>query len=237
MHIIDYPSPNFDERPPGTRIKYLIYHYTEGNLEESLEWLTKTNPTGGKVSAHYLISEEGQVYSLVPENKRAWHAGISAWENDVGLNNNSIGIELVNSGDKSFSSAQMTALAILSKDIVARHAILPFYILGHSDIAPDRKLDPGMYFDWKWLASKGIGLYPAGDLLIQTYSTCDLQQKLKEYGYQLDVTGFLNPQTESVLRAFQLHFGQGDYTSISTKLDILLDLKAIDVPQRTVSLD
>ncbi len=237
MHIIDYSSPNFDERPTCSRIKYLIYHFTEGNLEQSLEWLTTTNPAGQKVSAHYLIDEEGQVYSLVPEGKRAWHAGISAWEDDVSLNSNSIGIELVNSGDRNFTAAQMSALAILSKGIIDRHAILPFHILGHSDIAPGRKVDPGTYFDWKWLASNGIGLYPEGEPLIKTYSTYDLQLKLKVYGYQLDVTGFLDPQTENVLRAFQLHFGQGEHSLISSKLDWLLELKAFDVPQRTVSLD
>jgi len=218
-------SLNYDDRPDGVVVKYLVYHFTGGSLEESLEWLIHENPLGAKVSAHYLISESGDVYNLVPEAKRAWHAGVSAWEEDENLNALSIGIELVNCGE-AYPAAQMDALVELSKDIVARHGILPWYVLGHSDIAPGRKDDPGEHFDWQSLARHGVGLYPEVVHGFES-SVLDVQEKLKAYGYRIDVTGEVDAQTQDVLMAFQAHFGRGELGLISAKLDCLLAEKSM----------
>jgi N-acetylmuramoyl-L-alanine amidase len=220
------PSINFNDRPTGAVIKYLIYHYTERDLNESLRLLTQhvdENP----VSAHYLICEAGEIYSLVTEEKRAWHAGrLSAWEKDERINATSIGIELVNPGHGAdFPAPQMAALEEMTRDILTRHAISPFHILAHSDVAPDRKIDPGDRFDWRGLAQKGIGVFPEGYRLPVEPKITELQEKLNGYGYKMDVTGLLDQQTEFVLRAFQLHFGYGDWTQIAGKLDWLLEEK------------
>jgi N-acetylmuramoyl-L-alanine amidase len=228
--VTNYPSDNFNDRPEGVSIKYLIYHYTGGNLEESLYWLTKESPAG-KVSSHYLICEKGEIYAHVPEHKRAWHAGLlSRWEDDAKLNAMSIGIELVNPGMgpdyRDFTTDQMKSLVELTKDILSRYNISPFHILGHSDIAPDRKVDPGDRFDWQGLALKGIGVYPDGITIKEESPISELQQKLKSYGYPITVTGVLDEQTSHVIRAFQLHFGYADLATISAKLDWLLSYRA-----------
>lgn len=220
-----YRSPNFDDRHKGAKVKYLIYHYTEGSLADSLEWLTSVNPNGQKVSAHYLISEPGTIYSLVPEEKRAWHAGKSSWEGDEGLNSTSIGIELVNNGSEPYRQIQMAVLALLSKDIMARHGIHPCHVLGHSDVAPGRKKDPGPHFDWKWLAGQNVGLYPEVTGEIDS-TIMEIQRKLLSFGYQIDLTGEWDQQTEQVLGAFHMHFGEGDLGLVSAKLDWLLKKKA-----------
>lgn len=220
--MIILSSPNFDDRPENSKIKYLILHYTgmaTGDL--ALERLCEAK---SKVSAHYLIEEDGRVFSLVPEEKRAWHAGKAAWQGDRDINGLSIGIELVNPGHdapgykgdyRPFPAVQMTALAELGQDILSRHEISPWHILGHSDVAPERKCDPGELFDWQWLASEGIGLWPtmngvkSGDELM-------FWQKLSEYGYEIDITDCPNPQTLAVIRAFQRHFRPMD---VSGKFD------------------
>lgn len=218
--VKDHPSVNFDDRPEGSVIKYLIFHYTERDFDESLRLLSGQDPDR-KVSSHYMICEAGEIYRLVPEDKRAWHAGLSShWGEDTPINQRSIGIELVNNGQEPFKQAQMEALVDLSRDIVRRHNISPFHILGHSDIAPDRKVDPGEHFDWQWLASQGIGIYP--DMTEGPEPTLlELQHKLKAYGYRLDPTGHMDQQTEYVLRAFTLHFGKGSWAEIAAKLDWL----------------
>jgi N-acetylmuramoyl-L-alanine amidase len=227
--VKNLPSANFDERPEDAPIKYLIYHATHQNLDESLRLLTQPN-IDPPVSSHYLICEEGQIYSLVPEEKRAWHAGrLSAWETDVRINATSIGIELVNPGMgpnyRGFPKPQMQALQELTKDILTRHTITPFHILAHSDIAPDRKNDPGDRFDWKGLADLGIGVYPPVTQGIET-SILDVQRKLKAYGYKIDLTGERDAQTQCVFQAFQMHFGYGDLGQMAAKLDWLLQAKA-----------
>lgn len=219
-----YRSLNFDERVDGTEIKYLIIHYTQGNLEQSLDWLTSSNALGQRVSCHYLICKQGEVYSLVDEDKRAWHAGVSAWEDDVKLNGTSIGIELVNSGDEEYTEPQMRSLESLASDIVRRHQIRPFHILGHSDISPEKKVDPGKYFDWKRFSQTGLGLYPEEVIPIPT-SVRDVQQQLKVYGYAIENTGIIDFQTENVFRAFQLHFGSSDLNMMAAKLNWLLSAK------------
>ena len=157
------PSPNFGRRPAGTAIDTLVLHYT--GMNTAAEALDRLCDPAAQVSAHYLIEEDGTVWRLVEEDMRAWHAGVSWWQGAANLNDRSIGIEIVNPGHefgyRPFPAAQMAAVAALCRDILARRPIPPARVLGHSDIAPMRKLDPGELFDWRGLAAQGIGLWPA----------------------------------------------------------------------------
>ena len=156
-------SPNYEARHPDTTVNFLIMHYTGCGLEASLKVLTDSNAEH-RVSAHYLVDETGEVYALVDEAFRSWHAGKSAWQGFEDINSRSVGIEIVNPGQganyRAFPSVQMESLACLSKGIIERWRISPCHVLGHSDIAPGRKVDPGPLFDWKWLAEHDIGVYP-----------------------------------------------------------------------------
>lgn len=140
----------------------LVLHYT--GMRSAAAALARLRDPGVKVSAHYLLDEDGSVTALVPEAERAWHAGVSWWQGRADLNDVSIGIELVNPGHewgyRPFPAAQMTVLAALGRDIVRRWAILPARVLGHSDVAPARKQDPGELFAWPQLARAGLGLWP-----------------------------------------------------------------------------
>ena len=160
--VLDVPSPNQDDRPAGAQIDMLVLHYT-GMVtgEAALERLTNVD---AEVSAHYLVEEDGRIFRLVAEDRRAWHAGVSFWRGRKSLNATSIGIEIVNPGHdfgyRPFPETQMAAVETLAAEIVARHDIPARNIVGHSDVAPTRKRDPGEYFDWQRLARKGIGLWP-----------------------------------------------------------------------------
>lgn len=229
-------SPNFDDRSE-VGIKYLILHYTGmASGEEALERLCDPQ---AKVSAHYLVEENGEIYQLVDEDKRAWHAGVSKWEDDVAINDLSIGIEIVNSGHaypgyesiyKAFPEEQMGSVLKLAKEIIDRHAIKPYYVLGHSDVAWRRKIDPGELFDWKKLSEHGVGCWPKDDV-VSAGVKVDLNDfigALKVYGY--DVSGCDDNPAE-IITAFQRHFRQDN---IDGKLDLetmkrlvsLLSLKA-----------
>ncbi len=156
------PSSSHGPRAPGTAIAMLVLHYTGmETAEAALELLCDP---AAEVSAHYLIDEDGTVWRLVAEDRRAWHAGRAAWRGATGINDRSIGIELVNPGHefgyRPFPAAQISALIALCRDILSRHAIPPSRVLGHSDIAPTRKTDPGELFDWRRLAEAGIGGWP-----------------------------------------------------------------------------
>ncbi len=215
--MITQPSPNFNDRPKGIKIKYLILHYTGmATGEAALERLCDDR---AKVSAHYLVEEDGRVYSLVPESKRAWHAGVASWEGDRDINGLSIGIELVNPGHdapeykgnyRPFPEAQMMALAELAKDILSRHKIVPWHILGHSDVAPNRKCDPGELFEWKWLASEGVGLWPKVIKDMSSGEALSIQEKLTKYGYVIESNGDIDQQIRNVICAFQRHFRPTD---------------------------
>src|SRR5262249_6695143 len=151
-----------NERPVAGRIDMLVLHYTGMRTGEAA--LERLCDPVAKVSSHYLVEEDGTTWRLVPEEKRAWHAGVSFWAGERDINDFSIGIELVNPGHefgyRPFPEAQMQALEALARDIVDRHAIRPHRVVGHSDVAPTRKTDPGELFDWARLARKGIGLWP-----------------------------------------------------------------------------
>jgi N-acetylmuramoyl-L-alanine amidase len=156
-------SPNHADRGERPRIDMLVLHYTGmTSAEAAIERLCDTQ---ARVSAHYVLEEDGSFWRLVAEERRAFHAGISCWRGEVDLNRVSIGIEIVNPGHewgyRPFPAAQMASLVALCRDILARRPIPPDRILGHSDIAPDRKSDPGELFDWAALAQAGIGLWPA----------------------------------------------------------------------------
>ena len=163
MKIIERPSPNFE--PRSAPVDILLLHYTGMATAEAA--LERLSDAVARVSCHWLIDEDGTVYRMVDETMRAWHAGLSFWAGERDVNGHSIGIELVNPGHewgyRPFPPAQMAALAELAAGILARHAIQPTRVLGHSDVAPERKQDPGELFDWAWLAARGIGLWPAAD--------------------------------------------------------------------------
>ena len=172
-----------------------------------------------EVSSHYLIDEEGAVVQLVPESRRAWHAGVAAWKGAHDINSSSIGIEICNPGHDGglpdFGETQIGATIALCQDIAARHAIKPERFLAHSDIAPSRKRDPGERFPWETLAKAGVGLWvpPApitGGALFQRGEegprVSALQTLLSLYGYGLDITGAYDQWTEIVVAAFQRHF-------------------------------
>jgi N-acetylmuramoyl-L-alanine amidase len=209
MKIADRPSPNFDARPDAGSIDMLILHYTGMNTAE--EALMRLCDPAAKVSAHYLIEEDGMVWRLVDEAARAWHAGVSSWRGRSDINAASIGIELVNPGHefgyRPFPVAQMAALEELARDIVARHAILSRCVLGHSDIAPQRKQDPGELFDWPRMAHAGIGLWPDFGASVQPLETiAETQHALASIGYACPTSGALDDETRAAIAAFQRHY-------------------------------
>ena len=162
MRLVQRPSPNHDARPDGARVDMLVLHYT--GMKTAEEALTRLCDPQAKVSAHYTVDRDGCVYAHVPEERRAWHAGVSYWAGERNVNARSIGIELVNPGHEfgyvPFAKEQIAALIDLSEGIFARHAIAADRVVGHSDVAPGRKEDPGELFPWKCLAEYGIGAWP-----------------------------------------------------------------------------
>lgn len=196
MHIIKKISPNFDSRD-GQSIDMLVLHYT--GMKSGQEALEKLCDEAAKVSAHYMVTEDGTIFQLVHENDRAWHAGVSYWRGNSNINQRSIGIEIVNKGHEfdytPFPEIQMEAVAELCSDILSRHKIPPRNVVAHSDIAPTRKKDPGELFDWQFLAKKGIGLFP----LNPSSLTPAPSSLLANYGYDIgDLT--------QAITAFQRHF-------------------------------
>lgn len=205
MDVVDLPSPNHASRLAGTVIDLLVLHYTELPLKESLEIL-RDGTRAKRVSAHYVVAEDGTLYRLVPEERVAWHAGQSHWRGREALNASSIGVEIVNlHGDRhDYPAAQIAALIELCRDILDRHpAIVPRNVVGHSDIAPKRKIDPGRRFPWTSLAASGIGLWPR---VGATPVEGDVQAALERFGYPPvagDVTG------ADLIASFQRHFRPG----------------------------
>ena len=231
MQAISSLSPNFDERAPDKVIDMLVLHYTGMASMEAA--LSRMLDEAAKVSAHYMIDEDGTLYRLVDEERRAWHAGVSYWAGERDINSVSIGIELVNPGHaypgyeggyRAFPEAQMTTLIELAREIVVRHGIPPHRVLGHSDVAPARKADPGELFDWDRLAAEGLAVMPAsaqvedGAALKRGASGAAvglLQQRLGQVGYEIDATAVYDQQTELVVAAFQRHFRRGQVDGIA----------------------
>ncbi|MFO1081195.1 MAG: N-acetylmuramoyl-L-alanine amidase [Reyranellaceae bacterium] len=179
---VELPSPNHAPRPEGAAIDVLVLHYTELPLRESLDIL-RDGGRAQRVSAHYVLAEDGTVYRLVPEERVAWHAGRSWWRGREALNATSIGIEIVNlHGDRhDYPARQIEALIALAGSIVGRHpAIVPRNVVGHSDVAPRRKIDPGLRFPWRILAGHGLGLWPRGE---DRVLAGDVSAALERFGY------------------------------------------------------
>lgn len=161
MEIIDRPSPNYGDRR-GWPVELIVLHYTAmTDAEAAIERLCDPET---EVSAHYLIARNGALYRLVDEDKRAWHAGSGRWAGRDDVNSRSIGIELDNDGTAPFDEALMTTLEALLSDLLERHALHPKAVIGHSDLAPDRKSDPGPRFDWSRLAEKHLSVWPEASM-------------------------------------------------------------------------
>jgi len=258
LHLIfmwgcsSYSVIELSSRYKDERIKYLVIHFTSENFERSLEILT--GKTESMVSVHYLVPEPGDpsylnnninVYSLVTEEKRAWHAGISHWGGVSALNGTSIGIEIVNRSTclnlqqeileeehlfprrdcnfYVFPEEQIDTVILLIKDILSRNpGIEPINVVGHGDIAINRRVDPGPLFPWEQLYKNGIGAWYESEAVAEFKDILSvhpvqievIQKALKAYGYDVVVTGSKDAQTELAIQAFQMHFRASDYSGI-----------------------
>jgi N-acetylmuramoyl-L-alanine amidase len=216
MNVIEAPSPNFDARvgPPDI----LVLHYT--GMQTGPAALDRLRDPEAKVSSHYMVEEDGRIFRLVPEERRAWHAGVSYWKGERNINGVSIGVEIVNPGHefgyRPFPDAQITAVIELVADIRNRWTIADDRIVGHSDVAPERKDDPGELFPWKRLAQAGHGLWveaPAapGQPIAEgeeSAAVFALQAGFTRLGYDLPPSGQFDAATKAVVTAFQRHWRQ-----------------------------
>ncbi|TWF54389.1 N-acetylmuramoyl-L-alanine amidase [Neorhizobium alkalisoli] len=227
------PSPNHGERAGARRPDMILLHYTGmPSAEQALSWLC--NPES-QVSSHYFVHEDGRIVQLVEESRRAWHAGKSAWGGETDINSCSIGIEIANAGHPgglpSFPEKQIEAVVELCRDCGKRWDIVPERVLGHSDVAPIRKVDPGENFPWQKLYLDGIGHFvePApisGGRFFQLGESGQpieaLQSMLSLYGYDVEISGSFCERTKGVVEAFQRHFrpaqvdGIADFSTIDT---------------------
>ncbi len=189
MRIHEAPSPNQDDRPADMPIDMLVLHYT--GMQSGAAAIARLRDPAARVSSHYVVEEDGAVFRLVPESRRAWHAGISHWRGRSGLNDRSIGIEIVNPGHewgyRPFPALQMAAVCDLCLAILGRHPIAARDVVGHSDIAPDRKQDPGELFDWEGLAANGVGLWPTASAAPFSESGLNTAALLAAIGYRPDL--------------------------------------------------
>ncbi|MFT3729481.1 MAG: N-acetylmuramoyl-L-alanine amidase [Terricaulis sp.] len=231
LTFIERPSPNYDARTRA--VDLVVLHYTGmQDGETAIARLTDPAPVAGKfpgpwqdpkiapdaplarVSTHYVVGEDGAVYRIVPENLRAWHAGASSWDGEGDVNARAIGIEIVNGGHDfglpDFPEPQIAAVIALVKDILQRNKLDASRVVGHSDIAPDRKLDPGEKFPWKRLADAGVALWPTQPAHhIQTTSgeaISQVQQQLAAFGYSVSPSGSMDAATRNAISAFQRRF-------------------------------
>jgi len=230
LKFIDTPSPNYDERT--LPISLLVLHYT--GMETGDVALERMCDPEAKVAAHYMVEEDGRVFRLVDENKRAWHAGVSSWAGETNINSASIGIEIVNGGRDfglpDFPNEQIKAVISLCQDVMKRNNINDFDVVAHSDIAPARKQDPGEKFPWAKLADANIGIWPEVKtkdqrILINKQDSHENQIKLvqrafKYLGYGVGVYGNLDNVTISVIEAFQRRYRP-------FKVDGLLDVETL----------
>ncbi len=214
MRICSHPSPNFGERREGRAPELIVIHYTA--MASAGAALARLCAPEHEVSAHYLICERGSVFRLVAEEARAWHAGAGSWGGAGDVNSRSIGIELANPGDAPFAAPQMRALEALLAEIMARHAIPPRGVIGHSDMAPGRKIDPGPRFDWRRLALQGLSVWPgAGEGGAAAPDPARFRAALIRFGYDPGAP------PETLLAAFRLRFnpaGRGALTARETAM-------------------
>ncbi|MFO1201691.1 MAG: N-acetylmuramoyl-L-alanine amidase [Tabrizicola sp.] len=188
---LTHPSPNFGERRGRGRVELVVLHYTA--MPTCAEALERLCDPAAEVSAHYLIDGDGTVLSLVDEAARAWHAGAGEWRGEGDVNSRSVGIELANRGREPFAEPQMAALERLLAGVLERHGLGPEAVIGHSDMAPDRKGDPGSRFDWRRLALQGLSVWPEPD------EPGDILADLRAFGYP-------EAGPETLLAAFRLRF-------------------------------
>ena len=215
LAIRDLPSPNQDARPAGGPVDLLLLHYT--GMRTARDAINRLRDPVARVSAHYVVEEDGVISHLVAEDRRAWHAGVSCWRGNIALNDRSVGIEIVNPGHewgyRPFPALQMAAVCDLCLDILSRHPIPPRNVVAHSDVAPDRKQDPGELFDWPGLAANGVGLWPEGvpdwgiaDPVRDADGLAPVRTALAAIGYAVAPAGPWDAALAAVLRGFQLHW-------------------------------
>lgn len=192
MEIADRPSSNHDERREGQRVALVVLHYTA--MPDAEAAITRMCDPECEVSSHYLVGRDGAVVQLVDEAHRAWHAGLGKWADQDDVNSRSIGIELDNDGTSAFPEEQMKALEELLEDVLTRHGLEAKNVIAHSDMAPDRKSDPGRRFDWKRLADKGLSIWPEPSL------PGDFLRNAAAFGYPVE-----HGET-AVLEAFRQRF-------------------------------
>ncbi|MGC8203684.1 N-acetylmuramoyl-L-alanine amidase [Aliiroseovarius sp. PTFE2010] len=200
FNVEQHPSPNFGDRRGGATPSLIVLHYTA--MQTAEDAIARLCDPHAEVSAHYVICPQGRITQLVDERHRAWHAGAGAWGDVTDVNSASIGIELANRGDHPFAEAQFAALEWLLPHIMDRWDITPRGVIGHSDVAPGRKADPGARFDWQRLARRGLAVWPAGGSAVKDTGE-DMDAALKRAGYTADV----DPDTR--LAAFRLRFRPG----------------------------
>jgi len=237
LKIDQNPSPNHGPRRSGP-VDILLLHYTAmDRADQACDWLCDPR---SEVSAHYLVDEAGAITQMVPEDRRAWHAGAASWGGETDINSRSIGIEINNGGPQSaqpeFPGSQIDAVIELARGILARHPIPPHRVLAHSDVSPGRKIDPGPFFPWGRLAAAGIGLWPEppapGDDEgmgpgASGSRVSELQRQLAAFGYGLKASGVYDNETQTVVAAFQLHFrpervdGRADRSTLAALENLL----------------
>lgn len=241
------PAANVEKRVGNVRPSLLIMHYTGmSSAEKAIDWLSRAE---SRVSCHYVIADDGRITQMVPEAMRAWHAGVSYWRGERDINSHSIGIEIQNPGHEhgypDFPRAQMDAVIALGRDIVKRHRMRADGVLAHSDVAPERKIDPGEKFNWAELARHGLGewvraspvrdgdeVYCAG---MQGDAILEAQQMLGAYGYDIAPTGTFDAAMGKVLRAFQLHFRPRRVDGLLDRSTLNTLTRLVDAANRTPS--
>ena len=210
--MIKVLSKNFGDRDLNTPIDMIIIHYTGMQTKEMS--ITRMCDQSSEVSAHYLIDEDGTTYNLVSEKYRAWHAGVSYWKGEKDINSRSIGIELQNPGHDwgyiNFPELQMQALIRLTKEIINRYGISKRMVLGHSDVAPDRKIDPGHLFNWKLLAKAEAGYWPKFSPRLPPRNQWEIRDMLTKIGYNPNIG------ITDIIKALQRHYRP---TLINGKID------------------
>jgi N-acetylmuramoyl-L-alanine amidase len=235
------PSPNYGERAEARAADMIVLHYT--GMPDVEGALARLCSPGTDVSAHYVVLEDGRIVQCVPEAKRAWHAGASSWAGEEDVNSCSIGVEIVNRGHDwgypEFPLRQIAAVIALCRGIMLRRNVPPQRVLGHSDVAPARKKDPGEKFPWHSLANSGVGhwVHPAPIVRGETLKLGSegdgvrgMQEALKRYGYGIEVNGKYDAPTTEVVTAFQRHFrpakvdGIADTSTLTTLQSLLASL-------------
>lgn len=265
--ILDRPSPNFDARPRA--VDLVVLHYTGMQDEETaLARLTDPAPVAGRypgpwqprdadpaaplarVSSHYVVAEDGRLWRLVNEDARAWHAGSSWWDGESAVNDRAIGVEIVNGGHDfglpDFPDAQIEALIALLRDVLTRRGLGPHRVVGHSDVAPARKLDPGERFPWAKLAGAGVALWPlaahppgpaALAKGVRGQAVRVLQESLRAFGYGVPETGEYDDLTEAAVAAFQRRFrpqridGAADEQTMAILADVAAQNLRLSLPR------